>query len=176
MKLYITRHGQTQWNKNNLICGISDIELNTKGIEQANELALILKKYAIDVIYSSPLLRAKKTAEIISKELGIPVVIEQRLFEQDYGIYEGQDRSTEDFLDLKKQFAYTGAQNESLFHIAQRVYNFLDDIKEKEPDKNVLIVSHGGICRIINTYFNSMSNEEFFKFNQPNCSLMVFDL
>ena len=176
MKLYVTRHGQTQWNQDNLICGVSDIELNENGIQQARQLASSLKEYSINEIYSSPLIRARKTAEIVSKELQIPVMIDQRLFEQDYGIYEGTLRGTEEFLELKKQFAYTGAENESLFHIAQRVYNFLDDIKEKSRDKNVLVVTHGGICRVINTYFNSMTNEEFLKFNHPNCSLMVFDL
>ncbi len=176
MKLYVTRHGQTQWNQDNLICGVSDIELNENGIQQARQLASSLKEYSIDEIYSSPLIRARTTAEIVSKELQIPIMIDQRLFEQDYGIYEGTLRGTEEFLELKKQFAYTGANNESLLHIAQRVYNFLDDIKEKCRDKNVLVVSHGGICRVINTYFNSMTNEEFLKFNHPNCSLMVFDL
>lgn len=176
MKLYVTRHGQTQWNRDNLICGVSDIELNEKGISQARQLAAMLREYSIDEIYSSPLIRARKTAEIISAELDVPVMIDQRLFEQNYGIYEGAIRGTDAFMELKKQFAYTGAKNESLLHIAQRVYNFLDDIKEKSRDKNVLIVSHGGICRVINTYFNSMTNEEFLNFNQPNCSLMVFDL
>ena len=176
MKLYVTRHGQTQWNQINLVCGVSDIELNEKGIGQARRLTSDLKEYSIDGIYSSPLIRARQTAEIISKELGVPVIIDQRLFEQNYGIYEGTIRGTEEFLKLKKQFAYTGAENESLFHIAQRVYNFLDDIKEKSRDKNVLVVTHEGICRVINTYFNSMTNEDFLKFNHPNCSLMVFDL
>ena len=132
MKLYVTRHGQTQWNQDNLICGVSDIELNENGIQQARQLASSLKEYSIDEIYSSPLIRARTTAEIVSKELQIPIMIDQRLFEQDYGIYEGTLRGTEEFLELKKQFAYTGANNESLLHIAQRVYNFLDDIKEIE--------------------------------------------
>lgn len=176
MKLYVTRHGQTQWNKDNLICGATDIELNEKGVEQARELAAMLKNESIDVIYASPLTRAQKTAKIISNELHIPVVTDQRLFEQDFGIYEGKDRGAEGFSDLKQQFAFTGAQNESLLHLAQRVYNFLDDIKEKHGDKNVLAVSHGGVCRMIYTYFNSMSNEEFLKFRQQNCSLMVFEL
>ena len=69
MKLYVTRHGQTLWNRQDLVCGISDIQLSPEGIRQAEELALILDKYSIDLIYSSPLQRAYRTAEIIAKKL-----------------------------------------------------------------------------------------------------------
>ena len=82
----------------------------------------------------------------------------------------------EEFIEAKGQFAYTGAKNESLFHVAQRVYNFLDEICLKDEKHNILVVSHGGVCKIINSYFNSMSNDEFIKFRLPNCSLMTFDL
>lgn len=112
MKLYVTRHGQTQWNQDNLICGVSDIELNENGIQQARQLASSLKEYSINEIYSSPLIRARTTAEIVSKELQIPVMIDQRLFEQDYGIYEGTLRGTEEFLELK-----------SSLHILVRIMN-----------------------------------------------------
>ena len=66
MKIYVVRHGQTNWNVKGKIQGKSDIELNEKGIEQAKELKELIKNYDINLIISSPLKRAKQTAEIIN--------------------------------------------------------------------------------------------------------------
>lgn len=90
--LYIARHGQTIWNAQNKVCGITDVDLTDKGREQAKELALAVADKSIDVIISSPLKRAVETSEIVSDTCNIPVIIDERLIEQNYGIYEGVDR------------------------------------------------------------------------------------
>ena len=97
MKLYVTRHGQSEWNYENKVCGISDINLTEKGIEQAKELAAKLENYNIDIIISSPLRRARKTAEIISSTIGKDIIIDNRLFEQNFGVYEGGSRDSLNF-------------------------------------------------------------------------------
>lgn len=171
MRLFVARHGQTTWNVQNKICGITDVDLTEKGIEQAHMLALSVKEKEIDIIISSPLKRAVTTGKIVSDECNIPVKIDERLIEQDYGIFEGADRKDEDFLNHKRNFAYKYPNGESMMQVAYRVYGLLDEIKKEYCNKNVLIVSHGGVCRIINTYFRDMTNEEFFNYRLENGKL-----
>ena len=74
------------------------------------------------------------------------------------------------------QFGYQYPEGESLLKVVQRVYNFLDDIKQRYADKKVMVISHGGVCRVINSYFESLDNEDFFKFNLGNCKVLQYDL
>lgn len=75
MKLFVARHGQTTWNAQNKICGITDVDLTENGIEQAHLLALSVKEKDIDIIISSPLNRAVATGKIVSDECNVPMKI-----------------------------------------------------------------------------------------------------
>ena len=176
MKIYVTRHGETTWNVLNKVCGLTDVDLTEKGIAQAKALAEKVRGLDIGVILSSPLKRASETGRIISEKCGAPIIIDPRLIEQNYGIYEGVDRKDPDFLANKRNFAYKYPGGESMMQLAYRVYGLLDEIIEKYSGKNVLIVSHGGICRVINTYFNDMTNDEYFNHSLPNCELMEYEI
>ena len=90
MKLLLTRHGQTDWNVMGKVQGITDIELNETGIKQAEETREKLLNENIDEIISSPLKRAKKTAEIIGSERNIPIIIDEAIIERRYGKFEGK--------------------------------------------------------------------------------------
>ena len=171
MTFYVARHGQTEWNAENKVCGITDIPLTEKGIAQADELAAQVKEKNIEIIISSPMKRAVATSRIISEKWHIPMMTDDRLVEQNYGVYEGVDRNDELFLANKKNFAYRYPDGESMMQVAVRVYTFLNEIKKQYDGKNVLIISHGGVCRIIKTYFNDMTNEEFFRYTLQNCKL-----
>ncbi|MCH5272815.1 MAG: histidine phosphatase family protein [Lachnospiraceae bacterium] len=171
MTFYVARHGQTEWNAENKVCGITDIPLTEKGIAQADELAVQVKEKNIEIIISSPMKRAVATSRIISEKWHIPMMTDDRLVEQNYGVYEGVDRNDELFLANKKNFAYRYPDGESMMQVAARVYTFLNEIKKQYDGKNVLIISHGGVCRIIKTYFNDMTNEEFFRYTLQNCKL-----
>ena len=105
MKIYVARHGETEWNKLNKICGLTDIELTDEGRKQAQILAERLKDTDISVIIASPLKRAVETAGYVSEVLGIPIITDERLTEQNYGIYEGTDRRGEGFLNNKRNFS-----------------------------------------------------------------------
>lgn len=174
--LYIARHGQTIWNVQNKVCGIIDVELTDNGREQAKELAHTLVDKNIDVILSSPLKRAIETSKIVAEICNAPLEIDERLTEQNYGIYEGVDRKDEAFLNNKRNFAYRYPNGESMMQVAYRVYGLIDEIKHKYKDKNVLLISHGGVCRIINTYFRDMTNEEFFDYTLKNGELEEYKL
>lgn len=99
MKLYITRHGQTTWNVDNKVCGVTDVELTDKGIAQAEALADIVLDKNIDIIISSPLKRALHTSNIIANKCGARIITDDRLREQNYGIYEGVDRTNDEFFN-----------------------------------------------------------------------------
>ena len=176
MRIYIARHGETEWNKLNKICGITDIGLTDEGRKQAQHLAERLKDTDISVIIASPLKRAMETAGYISKALGIPVITDERLREQDYGIYEGTDRKGEEFLNNKRNFAYRYPQGESMMQVAYRTYGLIDEIREKYKGRDVLLLCHGGAARVMHTYFKDMTNDEFFNYSMGNAAFEVYEV
>ena len=177
MKFYVTRHGEAVWNVHNKICGRTDVELTDKGKEQASQLAERVGEYDIDLIICSPLQRAHQTAKTVADRWQIPLQIDERLIEQNYVIFEGKDRQDEGFLANKRQFAYRYPEGgESMMQMAYRVYGFIEEVKKKYPDKNVLAVCHGGVCRIIRSYFADMTNDEFFHYYKENCQIEEYEL
>lgn len=176
--LYFTRHGQTVWNVENKICGATDIELTELGHRQAEELGEIIKNggYHIDEILYSPLVRASETARHISEITGIPMRAEERLREQCFGKYEGTARDGAIFAEAKTHFLYHYEGGETMVHLCQRVYNLLDELKaeSQKNGKTYLLVAHNGISRIVQSYFNDMTNKEFAAFGIKNCEVREY--
>ena len=107
MKLYCARHGKTHWNGLDRVQGRTDNPLNEEGIAQAEMLADACRDLGIDLIISSPMIRALTTAEAVAKTTGATLICDDRLIEQDYGIYEGAHRFCDGFLENKRQCAYS---------------------------------------------------------------------
>ena len=167
MKIYVVRHGQTDWNVAGKCQGRTDIELNNTGIEQAKNTKGQIKKYNIDLIICSPLKRAIKTAEIINEETKCNIIIDERLIERGCGEVEG---TTEDEwpsivdnedIDIINNYNlnWNKLKVEPIQNVCNRVWNLLDEIEEKYKDKNILLVTHGGTCRAINAYFNGIGKD-----------------
>ncbi len=173
--LYFTRHGQTIWNVENKICGATDIELTELGHEQAVELGkeILRQKLQIDEILYSPLIRAAETARHVSEITGIPMREEIRLKEQNFGRYESTARNGEEFSQMKTHFVNHYGSGETMLHLAQRIYNLLDEIKA--DNKTYLLVAHNGIARVIHSYFNDMTNEEYAAFGIRNCEIRKYE-
>lgn len=164
MQLIIIRHGETLWNKEGRVQGISDVELSIVGIEQARLLALSLKDYPIKVIHSSPLKRALKTAEAINEFHQKEIHIHNDLMEIDPGDLEGMYYkelvvSEKDFLD--KWFSNPASvkmpNGESLTQLQERAWRVMERIIKK--NENALVVAHNFtigaiICRIRGISFN----------------------
>ena len=178
MKIYSTRHGQTSYNKQEIVLGTTDIELDETGEKQALILAeKIADMNCIDIIIASPMKRAQRTARAVAERCGLDIVTEERLREWDYGYYEGKSRFTEGFAENKIEFGVRmGKSGESLMQLAHRVYSALDDIIKNYSGKNVLVVSHGGVCRVIETYFNDMTTEQFANWFMDNCGLIEYSI
>lgn len=177
MKIYFTRHGETEWNSKDAISGVTDISLTEKGIMQADELAekIAAEHTDIDMVVCSPMKRAQMTAAPLCRVLGLSPVTDKRLREWDYGTYEGKSRYTEGYAEAKLEFGVRMPGGESVFDVVNRVYGLLDEIREKYPDRTVLLVCHGGVCRIIETYYRDMTRKQFSEFFMGNCELRMFD-
>ncbi|WP_289220570.1 histidine phosphatase family protein [Ileibacterium valens] len=179
MKIIMIRHGETDWNTRNQVQGASDIPLNEKGIAQAKEAGRKMKDQRIDKIFSSPLIRARQTSEQIANEHETPieVIIEPTLAEQNFGVFEGQPRDDQTYQHEKHLFFKRFEKGESFFDVAARVYPFLDRIIEEYPQDAVLLLScHGGILRMIASYFSDLDNEEFTEYFALNCEQVEFEI
>ena len=127
-----------------------------------------------DEILYSPLSRAADTAAVISRITGIPAKPEPRLKEQCFGKWEGMPNGTEEFKKAKQSFLCRYEGGESMFQMAQRIYNLLDEIRGEAHRKTVILVAHNGISRVIESYFRDMTNEEFASFGVKNCEIVEY--
>lgn len=152
--IYITRHGQTDWNVQKKVMGRCDEPLNEFGLKQASETRNNLLNTDIDLILCSPLQRAKQTADVINKDRNIPIIYDERIIERDFGEFEGKQTKDFDFhgyWNYYKNEQYESAENIQAFF--KRIYSFLDDITKRYKGKNVLIVAHGGVSIPVACYF-----------------------
>ena len=174
--VYFARHGETVWNVENKICGMTDSPLTEKGRAQARELGEKLRTSGlrIDEILYSPLSRAVDTAMAIAEATGLPARCEPRLREQCFGKYEGTPRNGEKFRISKTCFADRYDGGESMLQLAQRIYNLLDELRDQQ-DKTYLLVAHNGIARVVQSYFYDMTNEEYAAFGVKNCAVVRYD-
>ncbi|MDO4621692.1 MAG: histidine phosphatase family protein [Eubacteriales bacterium] len=175
--VYFVRHGQTVWNVENKICGATDIELTELGHQQAVETGRKILEAGIqaDEILYSPLSRAKETARHISEITGIPMREEPRLKEQNFGKWESTARDGAEFQEAKKEFCCRYEGGESMLFLAQRIYNLLDDIRAEAGTKTYILVAHNGIARVVHSYFNEMTNEEYAAHGVKNCAVIKYE-
>lgn len=149
MKIYLIRHGETDWNKAKRIQGREDISLNNNGIHQANECGKALQMLSIDCIVASPLKRAKETAEIIASYFGIKnVIVDHRLIERDFGRLSGLT-----FQQMKE--ANNDDEMEDWNTVSERMMDCLLEYKNNNKYKNVIMISHGAA---INSVLSVLSN------------------
>lgn len=177
MKLLIVRHGETDWNKEKRMQGLKDIPLNDNGIMQARKLSKCLDLSEIDICISSPLKRAKKTASIIINGK-VSIIYDDLLKERTFGTYEG---SPVNYDLISRMWDYQLNTNEgnleSLKDCLARAKKFLDKIKEKYPNKVVLIVSHGSFMKSLHyTILGYNENTNFLDFKPENAKVYVYNI
>ena len=179
MKIYVVRHGQTDYNINGLFQGRKDIPLNSVGIKHS-EIARLPKNFkniSVDIILVSPLTRAKETAKYISNVTGVKPIIEQDLIERNFGDMEGkpnrEDCNIKMLLDYEKNYNICNVEPiQSLF---KRVSDCLDKIIDKYMGKNVVLVTHGGVAQAIDCYFNGFpENKDLQSIALKNCEVREY--
>lgn len=153
--IYIVRHGETKWNVEKRLQGQSDSPLTDNGVFQARELSKQFKDIHFDKIFSSDLLRAQRTAEIVALEKKLAVTTSELIRERGFGRFEGnpfdalkQFDEIMEKLTEEEQFSYKAHPDiESDEEIMERFIRFLREIAVRFPGKNVLVVTHGAILR-----------------------------
>lgn len=177
MELYVVRHGQTDFNAQRLACGgQSDVPLNDQGRQQAKELGDLLADVPLDAALVSPLQRAQETATIALEGRDVPLTTETALREHCFGIYEGAVLDHPQFSKLRWDFCYRLPEGESLAEVFARVYPFLADLPKRFAGKSVLLVCHGALARVIDSYYTSPTNEQFRAFSLANCQLLHYSV
>lgn len=145
--LYLVRHGETDWNRQRRIQGLTDIPLNETGRAQARATGMLLTRRRWDAIFSSPLDRARETASIIAAEVGLaePTLVDA-LVERNYGQAEGMD-----WLEVERRFPHGTVVpgRESREQVGARVIPALMELAAERPGDAVLVVSHGGAIRAV---------------------------
>jgi len=160
-RIYLIRHGETEWNLKKIMQGWQDSDLTDLGRQQTKWLRDRLSKIEFEVVYSSPLSRALETAKIIKKDDFEDIIIKDHLKEMGFGPWEGKT-SVEIKKDYKEAYSnfwekphlYTGEACESYYDVRNRVMPLIKEIIERH-DNNVLIVTHTVVIKIIMAYFDA---------------------
>jgi broad specificity phosphatase PhoE len=150
--LLLARHGETDWNRDGRFQGHADPPLNERGRRQAHALAELLADEPIDAIYSSDLLRAQETAQIVATLRGLDVVVDPQLRERDVGEWSGLTRAEIDERFPNQIQAWREGRvvvGETREALTERVLAAARRISAAHPDGVVLVVSHGGALRMI---------------------------
>lgn len=184
MKLYLVRHGETVWNKEGRVQGHSDIPLNEYGRYLAEETAKGLKDIPFELAYTSPLSRAKETAQIILAGREVPIYEESNIQEMGFGAAEGlrcrgenrepgSDEFNKLFTDTENYKVPEGG--ESILQLMDRIRGFLQKLYENPQlqDKAILITSHGAtLTAMLNLIKGKKEIAEFWENGVPvNCAV-----
>jgi len=181
-RLYLVRHGETEWNRFSKVQGRTDTELSEEGIKQAQLLAGRLARENIDIIYSSSLKRALRTAEIVAGYKSCKVVESDKYHEICLGPWEGmtineiKEKYTEHFRVYREDpanFNLPGA--ETFMDLTERTYNAISDIVNRHKGSNILVVSHGTAIKAAIIRILGIDIINYSKFRVDNVSISIID-
>ena len=179
-EIILARHGETQWNVEEVFRGRIDIELNETGIKQAELLAEYLSGIKIDAIYSSPLRRALKTAEMIASYHKLDVEIAPGLVDFDYGEWQGlaHQQVKDKYRELYAEWINSPDQvkmptGESLDDVRERAMGVVSDVIAKY-EGTVVLVSHRVVNKVLICALLGLDNSHFWNIRQDTCGITTF--
>lgn len=164
--IIFVRHGETDLNKQNIMQGRLDEPLNEKGIKQAKQTANQLRNEKFDIIYSSPLKRAKQTAKIIGQFHDAKIIVDERINEIDLGDLTGTPlikQNIDNLADVEFAKKHHAENFQTMFTRCKQFYESINNF-----DKNILIVAHRGVGYQLKKYLN-LNEDEFVK----NCEIVT---
>jgi len=181
MILYVTRHGETDFNVQLRYCGSSDVPLNKKGLEQAKQLSEKLSEINFEIIVTSSLIRAKQTAEIINEHRNIELIVSDEFKERNVGVFEGlaREEAKEKYPGLwerncTRQLNDAPTNGETVLQFNERITKALLKLEKEHSEKSVLLITHGFVSRIINRHYKNLSYDEMHEFSLGNCEIVKY--
>jgi alpha-ribazole phosphatase len=182
-KLYLVRHGETVANAGGKLQGWMDAPLNERGRSQAQDAAAFFKNIHLDAVYCSTLQRARETAEILAAPHGLPVHAEQDLREFHFGAWEGLNHEEIDALDHEEWAKFfirpkelRVRDGETFGSLQERMVKTWQRIQAQEgPDKDILLVSHGGSLRTLICYLLGLDLNYMWRLRLENLSTTCFE-
>ena len=179
-RIFLIRHGETEWNATGRLQGRSNVQLSAVGVHQARLLAAHAPFNAVEAIYSSDLIRARTTAEILAERFDQPVRVMSELRETSFGEWEGHSirELAEDLTDGFEKF-FTDPElccpphGETFAECQERVVNAVRKIVAANENRRVIIVSHGAAIRLILCAALGMPIRKMWSIAQFNVALNV---
>lgn len=181
LEIILVRHGETAFNASETFRGRVDVPLNETGLKQAKLLGDHLAGEKIDIVYSSPLQRAVKTAEAIADPHKLKVNITESLNDLDYGEWQGltlaevkekYEEIYQDWLDTPEQVRLPGG--ESLEDVKKRVLPFVQDVVVRTGEGKVALVSHRVVCKVLICALLRLDNSYFRSFKMDTGAITRF--
>ncbi len=179
-EIILARHGETEWNVQGVFRGRVDIELNETGIKQAELLAEYLSDLKVEAVYSSPLRRALKTAEVIASHRKLDVKIAPGLIDIDFGEWQGL--SHQEVKDRYKELYGKWLNNpdkvkipagESLADVRKRAIGVVDEVTAKH-EGTVVLVSHRVVSKVLICALLGLDNSHFWNIRLDTCGITTF--
>ena len=181
-QIIFLRHGQAKNNTDRILAGRTEgIPLTDTGIKQAEHTAQLLEHMNVSAIYSSPIQRAKHTAEIVGKHNSLDVTIDDRLIELDMGkftrmpydeIFNSHGNVFMKFYNGELEIAHNGV--ETFSEVKKRVLGIVDDVIQNHPDENVVLVTHMDPIKAMLSTIIDLSPTNLFELIIANASLNIF--
>jgi len=181
-QIALVRHAETAWNREEVFRGRADIPLSDRGCKQASLLGQALAGRRIEAVYSSPLSRARDTAEAIAAALGVGVAVDERLVDMNYGEWEGHPRREVElrwpelyatWVNDPARFAAPGG--ETLSQVMERVRPALLEIAERHRDGGAAVVSHRVICKLVLCWALGAGEEAFWRARVDTASISLLE-
>lgn len=186
MRLYVIRHGETDWNIVRRMQGQRDIPLNSEGVRLARETGKAMAGIPLDLVITSPLQRARVTAQLITEGRNIPIIEDERLREMSFGDWEGETIIDNPNLpkDFRKHFNETPLEcevppnGESFHDVIRRTRDFYNDLigNADYMDKAILISSHGAASRCFLANFYEDKTDIWRGGVPKNCAVTIVDI
>lgn len=177
-KIYLVRHGQTAWNKEEIFRGRTDIPLNETGIREAELAAEHFRGMEVHAIYSSPLLRAFQTAEKIATVCHCKVIPLQGIIDMSFGVWEGQSLQAVREGDRERYRQWKEEPHrvqipggETLDEVRHRSMAALEKIVESHPARTVILVSHRVVNKVILCGILGLDNSHFWQIGQDTTAI-----
>lgn len=182
LKVFLLRHGETRYNADgNRYCGLTDISLTDLGLHQASLVNSQLKGIEFDAVYSSPLKRARLTAELATQR---DVATDQRLIEMDFGLWEGKTK--EQFIPENEQLwnswladparTRAGQTGENAAQVIHRMDDFFREMILRHPSGKIVVVAHNGVNRLYLAHKLGMPLANYRRLAIENSCLCEFSL